>query len=528
MSENYGPQNPYGQTPGEQNPYGQTPGGQPGWQPGGPQPQPGQAQPPSYGQPAPYGQPAYGQQPPTYAQPNYGQQPPTYGQPVYGQPAYSPQGAVDPQHAYAPPDPATPPAGSGSGRKSRTAMIITVAAVVLALVAGGGFYYFAHKDTQSAGGQASPQEAANAMLLSLSQKDPIGVADQLDPAEASLFADLNGEFLTQLKRLDILQPSATATSITGSTITVTGLTYGSAPDQINDHITVVKLTGGTVTVTTDPAKLPVTDKIKAVAGTALARPAKTQTYQIADEVKKLGHPIRIATVDRNGKWYPSLFYTAADYWAQQSKVGNPTAADFIAPAGGTSPEDAMNQLLAAATGGDYDKLIALLPPQEMGVMHDYGKLITSRIPKSGTAALGSVKFSGATWNVSDVAGGKLVSLKTLTITTGSQSIAVTRDVAAGSLSVAVSGQPPIVLSKDTIGKFIATAMGGSSSAVLTPQVITIIGNEFQQLMGVGVVMTQDGSQWYASPVRSYAELFVTLMKGLQPSDIDYFLSLAKK
>lgn len=56
----------------------------------------------------------------------------------------------------------------------------------------------------------------------------------------------------------------------------------------------------------------------------------------------------------------------------------------------------------------------------------------------------------------------------------------------------------------------------------------IIGQEFQQLIGIGVVMTQEGGQWYASPVRSYAEVFVSLLKGLQPGDIDYFIALAKK
>ena len=360
MSEHHGPTSPYGQTPG------QNPGAQPGWQP---QSQPDGGQ-PTYGQPAygPPGQPQYGT--PQYGAPQYGapggQQPP-YGQPPYGQPQHPQPQYGQPQYEqpqYGQPPAGQPPYGQPFGtqgpglptpsapvKKSRTALMITVIAVVVAIVAGGSIYWFGIRDTKTAGGQASPQNAANAMLVSLSQKDPIGVADQLDPAEASLFSDLNGEFLTELKRLEILQPSASATSLTGSKITVTGLTYG-ATDQISDHEQVVTLTGGTVTVTSDPSQLPITDKIKNVAGTALAAAPETKTYKIADEVKKLGHPIRIATVNRDGKWYPSLFYTAADYWAQSEKIGNPTTADYIAPAGGSSPEDAMNQLLSAATSGD--------------------------------------------------------------------------------------------------------------------------------------------------------------------------------
>ena len=44
-------------------------------------------------------------------------------------------------------------------------------------------------------------------------------------------------------------------------------------------------------------------------------------------------------------------------------------------------------------------------------MHDYGKLIVDKIPAADTSALSKVKVSNATWNVSDVAGGKKVSLK---------------------------------------------------------------------------------------------------------------------
>ena len=417
-------------------------------------------------------------------------------------------------------------------------MVVTVVAVVVALLAGTGLWYFGIRDTKSAGGQASPQAAVSAMLTSLSQRDPVGVADQLDPAEASLFADLNGEFLAELKRLQVLSPSASATSLTGTKVSVTGLTFGSDPDQINTHVTVVKLTGGTVVVATDPSALPLTDKIKSAAGTALTKvEPKSQTFNIADEVAKTGKPIRIATVEHDGRWYPSLFYTAADYWAQSTKAGNPTAADYIAPAGGSSPEDAMTKLVTAATGGDYAGVIALLPPQEMAVLHDYGKLITARIPASAKAKLPSAAISDATWNVSDVADGKLVSLRTLTVTVAGQQVTVAHDAGAGSLTVTMSGRPGITLDKNSIAGFVSQAMessgglvgtGSGSVPALDPQLVKIVGQEFQQLTDVGVVMTQDNGQWYASPMRSYGQIFVGLLNGLQPADVDYLLSLAKK
>ena len=548
MSDNYGPQQPYGrpeqpgwQPQGGQPQGGPAQGGPSGWQPSDPQQgygqqgyghqggQPGDGQQggqPGYGQPG-YGQPGYGQQ--GYGQQGYGQQ--GYGQQGYGQPGYGQQGyGYQPQYVQQGPagqgypDQPTPPASSP--KRGRTAVIVTAIAVVVALLAGGSFLYFGNKDSKSAGGQASPQDAANSMLLSLTKKDPIGVADQLDPAEASLFADFTGDILTELKRLQVVNASASASDLTASTFTVTGLTYDNNPEQVNDHVSVVKLTGGTVTVVSDPSKLPITDKIKNAAGDELTRMQPTnKTINIADEVRKMGHPIRISTVKRDGKWYPSLFYTAADYWAQDSFAGNPTAADFIPAAGGSSPEDTMNKLLDAATSQNAEAAIALLPPDEMGVLHDYGKMLTKNM--NSRSSSNQFKFSNANWDVSDVTGGKKVSLKTLTATFDGKDYALVRDPAAGSLTVTVPGEPAIVLNDSTLDSFI-TKMNGSNSSPMAPELSKIIKSEFKQVIGLGVVMTESGGKWYASPLRSYTGIFTALLKGLDAGDVDYLISLAKK
>ena len=37
--------------------------------------------------------------------------------------------------------------------------------------------------------------------------------------------------------------------------------------------------------------------------------------------------------------------------------------------------------------------------------------------------------------------------------------------------------------------------------------------------GIGVVATEVDGKWYVSPFRTYSELFLTLMRGLEPKDI---------
>ncbi len=477
----------------------------------------GWAQQPHWSGPA---QPGAGWNPnQTYPQPAAPGYPATAAQPVgydprspYGQSPYS-QPHNQQWQPGAPGGPSAPPP------RKRTALVVTVAAVVVALLAATGVWYFGFRDSKGAGGQTSPQEAANAMLVSLSQKDPVGVADQLAPSEAKLFGDLTGDVLTELKRLQIVTPDASQGNLTGATVTVAGLTYDPSPDTINDHVSVVKLTGGTITITTDPAKLPLTDKIKQAADQSKRATPTTKTYNIADEVAKRGGPIRVATVLEGGKWYPSLFYTAADTWAQQKHLGSPTAADAIAATGGDTPEATMDAVIKALSDRDLAGFIALLPPDEMAVLHDYGQMIV-RAANIGKNTSAAVKVSNTSWNVSDTTGGKLVSIKSLTVTVNGTSTTIAHD--GDSLTVSTAGKAPVTVTDATIDSYLDEL--GTGGSVVDPTLKDIIKREYKQVLGIGFVLTQTNGKWFFSPLRSYVGIFTQLLKGLQPSDIDYFLT----
>jgi hypothetical protein len=502
-----------------QQPYGAPTYPAPGQQPYGAPTYPAPGQQPGYAAPAAPAYPAPGQQPtgsqPVFGQSPYGQQAPTWQPPAA--PPMGPGPGVGP--GVGGPAGAPPPSGAG---KSRLPVIITVVAVVVALLAAGLVWFFARKSSDdAAGGQSTPVDAATQLLGSLTQKDAIGIASGLDPTEAHLVADMSGDVLTQLKRLGIVNDSVSANS-TGTSVTTAGLTFNPNPVVINDHVSVVELTGGTVTIKSGSGTLPFSDKIiQAFPQLKDSGKIDDTTINIADEVTKLGHPIRIATVDREGKWYVSLFYTAADNAAYDQnpsyKLGTP-----IPDTGGASPEDAMNTLVNKAMAGDISGVIGVLSPDEMGVLHDYGSLILDQAGSTKTNDAGVL--SDVSWDVSDVTGGKKVSIKSLTINAGGQKYVIQRDPAAGSLTVQAPGQGTVNITKDNIDTWI----GENSDAKLPSQVMDIIKREFPQVIGLGVVMVQAGDgKWYVSPLRTYSDVFVSLLKGLVPADIDYFISLAQ-
>jgi len=501
------PQNPGGQHYGGQNPGGQHYGGPPtgpqGWQ-----------------QQPPTGPQGWQQQPPTG--PQGWQQPPTQTLPPQG--PGGPGGPGQPWNVQGPaaPEPA----------KNRKPIIITAVVVVVALIAAASVWFFAFKDKNStattASGESTPQASVTALFSTLSNSDPIGLADQLDPAEAALFTDLNSDIITELKRLDVLSSDASTDAMTGTKITVKDLTFACDNEVINDHLQIVKLTGGTITIESNPADLPLSSKIKDAFGSQIdqAQP-QSQTVNIADEVANNdGKPFRIATVNRNGQWYVSLFYTIADNATQEAGLPNPTASDAIAAVGSNSPEDAVNALVQAVQAGKLEDAIAVTAPDEMGALHDYGKLLLQQGDASsieGDLQDAGFTIDNVTWDVSDVTGGKKVSIKSLDVTAQGETVSVERDPAAGSLTLTAPGQPAVTIDDSTIDTYIGDY---AQSANLDPQAVEIIKREFKQIIGLGLVTTQVDGKWYVSPVRSFGDVFTSLLKGLEPGDIDYLIKLS--
>lgn len=521
MSDQNGPQG-WQPDPGQgYGPSGQPP--QQGWQPA-----PGQGygqQPPAtgaHGQQGAYGQQGggYGQQPGHGQQGAYGQQP-GYGQ----QGGYGPQGGYgQPEQQYGPQGGGTPPTGR------RTApVVITVIAVVVALLAGFGIWWFAIRDSSTAAGQASPQQAADTLLLSLNESDPVGVVDQLDPAESELFAELSGDVLEQLKRIGVLNDDADTENLTGAEVKVEGLTFAAEPQQIQDDLAVVEVTGGTVTVTASPAAMPWSDKIKDLAGDELGELApQTETIDLADLAAESDHPLRLATVKRGDEWYVSLLYTLADnaaYAASEQYRADPAAAlgSGIAAAGASSPEEAMTTLVNSVLGGDYERIIGLTDPNEMAVLHDYGSLILSEAPTGGVLDSGMLpedfEIQNLEWVTSDVTGGKEVSLKTITIRAEGDTGTITLDSEAGTVSVEAPGMSETY----TAQQFVQEGLGGD----VPPELTGLIERLFSKVLGLGLVMTEVDGQWYVSPIRSYTNVFVTLLEALEPGDVDYLIELAQ-
>jgi len=466
-----------------------------------------------------YGQPQYGQQYPQsggYPQQQY---PPTSG---YPQQQY-PQG--DPQQTFYAQQIGEPPPGAPNKGKRGFIIGLVVALVVLV---GGGVTWFAVSQSDSvAAGAQTPTEAATNLVNSLGNGDVVGMLSTLAPAEASLFTDPVADVTTELKRLQVVDANADPAALTGIELKTENLVFDdAAAEKVNDHLTITKLTGGTLTVTADLSKVPLAEEFIDAALTAddkreLEQGPQTRTIDIAQEVARAGEPMRIATVNVDGEWYPSMLYSIADYALLEE--GEPWPQQAIAANGAGSANDAVKEMLQAALDADVSRVIELLPPDEMGVLHDAGPAIVQAVGREKPSGAKVEKLETET---TAVTGGTRATVTAVELSgPAGEKATLTKD---GSCYEMVTDGRSEKLCAEEVAAMAEEEATDTTGDSLPPEVRDVLVNLGTGVMeqGLGVVTTEVDGKHYVSPVRTFTEAGMTVLRSLQPEDIKALLRAA--
>ena len=499
---------------------------QPPDSPGEPGPQQPQWGPPPSGWPPP--QPPQPQQPGQWPQPEQpGQwQPPQ--EPGYWQPPQQP-GQWQPPQQQGPwmPPPQGPwdqlgPPVTGPRPKSRVRTPLLAAIVTAAVIGGGTATYLAVSDTRSGyQGAATPRAAITSLVADLNKSDLLGILDHLPPGErASLLGPIK-ESIDQAKRLHVLKTTADASNVAGVDVNAQNLTFGQGEETINDHVKVVQLTGGTITINADLRQVPLTDEyVKLVFPNGL--PSNSSTHQkidIADRIANAndGKPIRLAAQKINGKWYPSLLYTIADNIANDGGAGNPGPGDYVAPRGAGSAEDAVKQAVIASSQNDFRRLIELASPDEDAVVHDYGGLILKNTTASADSTFTVKDLQLTSKQLGDAT---RVSLKSITVAVPDHETTVA--VNGTCLEITVDGDY-----RNFCANQIVTLLnsGPFTGKPLTSEETAALTRFAEGIPNIGIDVTQSGGQWYISPLRTYFDMSNAVLEPLHDTDLFVLIKL---
>lgn len=373
-------------------------GNEPNWPP----PQPG---------PVPSGRPpGYSQQPPGYpqqpvGQPGWGQGPGASGwtqRPGPGGPHQdAPNGG---QYQGSSVEIGSVRSGAGWGR---LALVGTV--LVVAVAAGFAIW----RALSGPSGPATPEEAAARLFESGDQEDLLGIIEVMLPSERESLVEPTTDLVGELVRLEVL--SDRTIDDDGALAGTSGVTfdfpepgqpgelaYEIAPLGGSETVQWVTVTGGTATVTFDPAVA--RDGLGAALldrfGDDLGEDLEPQidTVDFAEELAR-GEPLEFAVVEEDGGWYFSVWYTVAGL-ASDGRGPDHLAAPT--PNGADSPEEAAAQFLRSAIELDVAGAMSTLDPEEFRALYDYWGHVGPDVVEGAQQARREAADGGFDWSVESV------------------------------------------------------------------------------------------------------------------------------
>jgi hypothetical protein len=441
----------------------------------------------------------------------------------------------------------------GGNRKK----FIPVAIGTVVVLAAGTFAFT--QISSSDGGAGTPEEALEGFMSALADEDVIGMLDSFTPGERDALRNLTQSTSDELERLGVVGETFQLEGVPGIDIVLSDdVEFEVVEEVVPDQLALVAPSAGEMTITFDPDALEeglvgdtLRDLIERSGGEVdLAAAIEEEEVEIdlaeiADEAGGFsGAPAGLAAIDEGDGWHLSLGYTIAEN-ARQSELA--LAEEFgddvgdladapdiddpaIAPEGADSPEEAVIALIETGGALDLERVIALLDPEEMGVLQVYSQYFLDDI-RSLTEGIeipsgGFVEVTDLQADVTDAGnGGQRVT------PTG-----ISADIEGefGSGSFTLEGDCATVEGEfdgETVDEEFCTGdedlfnstFGIEGADVEVPEELVEAQEELAdrlQDIQVGIVTVERDGQHFISPVRTFNDVLIGLSSIFEAEDFE--------
>ncbi|MBK5222100.1 MAG: DUF2510 domain-containing protein [Acidimicrobiia bacterium] len=397
---------------------------------------------------------------------------------------------------------ATEPAAAGS--RSPAKLIGGLAAAAVVAVAG----FFAYSQLASAsGGADSPEEAVSNLMSALSDEDLVGMSEVLLPGERRTFVDPALEGLGHLQRWGILDEGLDTSDVAGLDLEVEEL--DTRAEAVTDDIVNV-YASATVSASIDGESLPVGDLVK-----DLALDDQDMSELDTEAESEEFSDMRITTVEEDGRWYVSMLYTTAEAARMEMDAAPIAAEDGLAAIGADSPGEVVDGMVDAIADMDLEGVIARLNPDEAQALQRYAPLFIgeaqAEIDEAVAEAGVELEVTDVEYDIVERDGIAIVQFRGIALNGVVDGEEFAFEFAEGCISATVEGETEeeclpeveVDLSESPIGD---------------------IGEIFSDMDELGLVVAERDGQWYVSPIRTYSDIILTVMRAIDRDELERFIN----
>lgn len=430
--------------------------------------------------------------------------PPT--QPVYSNPSQAPAYLGDPQTLPVP----GPPPGSGRSRKKMVGALVGVAV----LLGAGTFAVAQISSNDSDGGGASPQDVGEKFVKALDGEDLLGTIDLLLAGERDTFRQPLVDLSSELARLEVTSDKVNLNQVPGFDISIEDPQIDVTDTNVDDIADITITATANVTVNGDD--IPIGKLL-------IDRVFDGDRPQIDSSESSSDTDATFAVVKQGGRWYLSVFYTLADKARGDQDIPD----EGVQPAGASSPEGALDQMVHAIGELDLEKILAGLNPHEASALQRYAPLFLDDAQQQLDDQDVSIDLGKAEYAVTGSGNTRQVAITRLDFTASAGGNDVDFTLRDGCVT-ASSGDNEFntCAGDDNMDSSLDTYLDdlGMSGTPEFDKLVEDVRTSFSDYEEHGVVVDKVGGSWYVSPIGTGSELFVSLLRSLDRDEIDTIIN----
>lgn len=265
---------------------------------------------------------------------------------------------------------------------------------VVVLVCGGLWLAFGALTSDT--GAASPEAAATQLFDALENEDFLAMTELMDPGERrSLVEPMFDDIVPQLSRIGVLSDDIDLGAISGVDLSFRDVQFEIRETAHADLVHAI-IVDGEATAMIDPADLPFGDVLL---DDMSGDPVSTDASSVSDDADAAP----IAIVERDGRWYVSLWHTIAESARLATGERLPASGDRLQPNGSKSPEAAVDTMIAELVDIDIEGVVATVDPEELDVVYRYWPMVEESVNRSAAEASRLLDEAGVSIDVSDLA-----------------------------------------------------------------------------------------------------------------------------
>ena len=401
-----------------------------------------------------------------------------------------------------------PVVASPTPRRSRGKVIGAVAGVG-ALLAAGTFAVVSIAGNDSDGGASSPEAVGLQLFEALGNEDVLGVIDLLLPGERETFRQPVIDLFDNLRRIEVIDPSASLGKVGGVDLEFSDLQVNTESTGADDIVKVV--VDGTATSSVDGSQVPIGSLLidEAFDGERPDMTMETQTDEVGGTT--------FAAVERDGRWYLSLFYSVAE----GARGDSPVPERGVQADGADTPDGAIDQLLSALEAQDLAGIIATLDPTEAEALQRYSPLFLDEAQQAFRDAEITWSITDRTYTVEGSGSRRNVDIDSFTFqaSSGNDDSSLSLQYADGCASFELDGETTSTCEGDggQFGALIGDA--GIADEEATQNLADAVERAFEGYSPQGIAVHEVDGQWYVSPIRSGFDFYNGILATLDKQEI---------